>query len=377
LEQDFLMIWLAISLVFSTVLELIHIGRLSEKDKDLEIMILRHQLDVMTRLHAKPIKPNRAERMTLAVLTKNLKQSTKRSTHQLRDIIRMVKPETVIRWHRELVRRKWTQEKKNRGGRPRISKDIESLIVRVAQENHRLGYAKIEGELLKLGHKISITTVRNVLERNGIVPVPVRYGSIGWRTLMNHYKEQLLACDFFTVETIFLRTIYVLIFIELGTRRVHLAGVTSHPDGFWVAQQARQLIWEFEETDSSFLCLIRDNDKKYTNAFDTVFESSNIHINPTPIKAPNANAYTERWVRTARQECLDHLLIVIESHLRRVLNEYLAYYNSRRPHQGLEQQSPIPRAKPMTTGVVNKRQVLSGIINDYFRRPKTATNSLA
>lgn len=371
------MFWLAITCIFSAILELIHIGRLSEKDKDLEILLLRHQLDVMTRLQSKPVKPNRAEKLTLAILTKKLKQSTNRSTSQLRDVIRIIKPETVLRWHRELVRRKWTQERKIRGGRPRISQEIESLIVRLAQENIRWGYAKIEGELLKLGYKVSLTSVRNVLNRNGIVPAPVRYGSIGWRQLMNHYKEQLLACDFFTVETIFLRTIYVLVFIELGTRRVHLAGVTSQPNGIWVAQQARQLIWEFEEMESSFRCLIRDNDKKYTKAFDTVFESSNIHIIPTPIKAPNANAYTERWVRTVRHECLDQILIFNESHLRQVLDEYLAYYNSRRPHQGLEQQSPIPRAKPMATGVVSKRQVLGGIINDYFRVPETATISLA
>jgi hypothetical protein len=119
----------------------------------------------MTRLQTKPVKPNRAEKLTLAILTKNLRQSTKRSTHQLRDIIRIVKPETVIRWHRELVRRKWTQEQRNKSGRPGISKDIENLIVLLAQENIRWGYAKIEGELLKLGHKVSISTVRNVLDR--------------------------------------------------------------------------------------------------------------------------------------------------------------------------------------------------------------------
>jgi putative transposase len=163
----------------------------------------------------------------------------------------------------------------------------------------------------------------------------------------------------------------------LGTRRVHLAGVTSHPNGLWVAQQARQLIWEFEETESSFRCLIRDNEKKYTKAFDTVFESSNIHIIPTPIKAPNANAFTERWVRTVRQECLDHLLIVNESHLRRVLQEFLAYYNTRRPHQGLEQQSPIPRPTTVATGIINRRTILGGIINDYFRAPETAIISPA
>jgi putative transposase len=283
----------------------LHIGRLSEKDKNLEIMILRHQLDVMTRLQTKPVKPNRPEKMTLAVLTKKLKQSTNRTTGQLRDVICIIKPETVIRWHRELVRRKWTQDRKNKGGRPRVPQEKESLIVRLAQENLRWGYAKIEGEMLKLGFKVSLTTVRNVLDRNGIVPAPIRYGSIGWRTLMKHYKEQLLACDFFTVETIFLKTVYVLVFIALGTRRVHLAGVTSHPDGLWVAQQARQLIWEFDESQTNFRRLIRDNDKKYAKAFDTVFESSNIQIIPTPIKAPSANAYTERWVRTVPQECLD------------------------------------------------------------------------
>jgi len=183
--------------------------------------------------------------------------------------------------------------------------------------------------MTKLGFDVSLTTVRNVLNRNGIVPAPVRYGSIGWKTMMTHYKEQLLACDFFTVETIFLRTVYVLIFIELGTRRVHLAGLTSHPDGQWVAQQVRQLAWQFEEKDTNFCCLIRDNDKKYTEAFDTVFESQQTRIVPTPIQAPNANAYSERWIRSVREECLDHLLVVNQAHLRRVLNEYLAYYNPR------------------------------------------------
>jgi len=272
-----------------------------------------------------------------------------------------------------LVRRKWSQQRKKQVGRPKINREKESLIVRLAKENLRWGYYRIEGELRKLGFGVSLTTVRNVLDRNGILPAPVRYGSIGWRTMMNHYKDQLLACDFFTVETILLKTFYVLIFIELGTRRVHLAGITSNPDSQWVAQQARQLVWEFEETSTSFRCLIRDNDSKFTDAFDTVFESSQIHIVPTPIRAPNANAYSERWVRTVREECLDHILIINEAHLRRVLNEFVAYYNGRRPHQGLEQQSPIPLPEPITTGNVNRRKVLGGIINDYLRSPdKTA-----
>jgi len=225
------MLWSIIGNIFSVLLSLVRVSRLSENDKDLEIIILRHQLDVMARKQKQPIRPNRAEKATLAILTGQLKKNTKRTIRQLGDVIRIVRPETVIRWHRELVRRKWAQPPQKKVGRPKINQDTESLIVRLAKENLRWGYYRIEGELKKLGFVASLTTVRNVLNRNGIVPAPVRFGSIGWKTMMNHYKDQLLACDFFTVETIFLKTVYVLIFIELGTRRVHLAGVTSHPDG--------------------------------------------------------------------------------------------------------------------------------------------------
>ena len=363
------MVWFLIGHIFSTLISLIRISRLSENDKDLEIIILRHQLDVMVCKQSQPVSPNRAEKIVLAQLAASLRKSSKQSIRQLRDVIRIVRPETVIRWHRELVRRKWNYKQQYKGDRPRIAQDTENLIVRLAKENLRWGYYKIEGELTKLGFDISLTTVRNVLSRNGIVPAPVRYGSIGWRNMMNHYKDQLLACDFFTCETIFLQRIYVLFFIELGSRRVHLAGVTQHPDGLWVAQQARQLVWQFEETGANFRCLIRDNDKKFTKGFDTIFESQQTRVIPTPIQAPNANAYSERWVRTVYEECLDHLLIINETHLLRVLNEYLAYYNGRRPHQSLEQQSPITRPEPMTTGKVIRHKVLGGIINDYTRVP--------
>ena len=213
----------------------------------------------------------------------------------------------------------------------------------MANENPRWGYGKIEGELLKLGFKISQSTIRNILNRNGIVPSPVRNGSIGWRHLMKHYKEQMLACNFFTVETLWLKSLYVFFFIELGTRRVHLAGITSNPDSAWVTQQARQFMWKLDEHDDAFSFLIRDHDSKYTPAFDTVFVSSGLHVIPTPLKAPNANAYAERWVRTVREACLDHLLIMNETHLQRVLKGYIAYYETARPHQGLGQQMPVPR----------------------------------
>jgi hypothetical protein len=185
------MVWFLIGHNFSTLIALIRVSRLSENDKDLEIVILRHQLDIMTRKQKQPVRPIRAEKMILAQLTATLKGSPERSIRQLGDVIRVVRPETVIRWHQELVRRKWTYQQKNKGGRPKIAQGTESLIVRLAKENLRWGYYKIEGGLTKLGFDVSLTTVRNVLDRNDIVPAPVRYGSIGWRTMMNHYKEQL------------------------------------------------------------------------------------------------------------------------------------------------------------------------------------------
>jgi transposase InsO family protein len=266
------------------------------------------------------------------------------------------------------VRRKWTYQRKHKGGRPRLNPEVENLIVRLAKENPRWGYGKLEGELLKLGYKVSRTTIRNVLDRHQIVPTPVRNGSLGWHQLMTHYREQLLACDFFTVETIWLQTLYVLFFIELGTRRVHLAGVTAHPNQIRVTQQARQLLWKLESGASRMRFLIHDNDRKFTNTFDAIFESVGYHVIHTPYQAPNANAHAERWVRSVREECLDLILILNVTHLRRVLCEYIeAYYNVARPHQGLDQKIPMPPPPQRIQGSVHRRPILGGLINDYYR----------
>ena len=255
---------------------------------------------------------------------------------------------------------------------------MEALIVRLAKENLRWGYGKLEGELLKLGYTTTEITIRNVLRRNNIEPASVRAGSVGWRHLMTHYKGQLLACDFFTVETITLKTLYVLFFIEIGSRKVHFAGITTHPNADWVSQQARQLVWEFDEREEPLLFLIRDNDRKFTNCFDAVFESEGLHVIRTPYQAPNANAFAERWVRSVRNECLDLLLIINAAHLRRVLKEYIyKYYNVARPHQGIEQQVPVPITREANTGSIQKRKVLGGIINDYYRVPAEPTLALS
>jgi putative transposase len=281
--------------------------------------------------------------------------------------MRIFGPETVLKWHRELVRRKWTFKKQQQGGRPRTNPEVEVLIVRFARENSDRGYGKIRGELLKLGYELSEQTIGTILARHGIPPAPQRGSSVSWRHLMQHYKSQLLACDFFTIETLFLKTLYVLFFIELGTRRVHIAGCTVHPNGEWITQQARQLVWSLDEHSPPIRLLIHDNDGKFPSAFDTVFQAEGITIIHTPVRAPNANAYAERWVRSIRHECLDKLIILDEAHLWRVLRDYTAYYNTRRPHQGLQQQSPIPRTASDQTGRVYCRDVLGGIIHDYYR----------
>jgi putative transposase len=337
--------WFILKHIFPTIFTFITIGRLSHLEKDLEILVLRQQLSILQRKLNHPIRPSRVEKMPLAVLITKIMRTSHQSTNQLRDIIRIFQPETVLRWHRELVRWKWTYPNKNKGGRPTISKEIEKLILRLARENPRWGYGKIQGELVKLSFKVSQPTVRNILNRHGIQPTQVRNGSIGWHHLMAHYKEQILACDFFTVETIHLQTIYVLFFIELGTRRIHLAGCTTNPEAIWVTQQARQLFWELKYDSREMVFLIHDNDTKLTSSFDKVSYSESIDVVRTPFQAPRANAFAERWVRSVREECLDHILVLNENHLRNMLREclreYTNYYNYSRPHQGISQHFPV------------------------------------
>jgi len=365
--------WFILNHIFSLILSIINITRLSNQEKDLEILILRQQLSILQRKHNSPIKPHHVEKITLTVLTARLKRLTHRSSNQLRDVIRIFQPETVLRWHRELVRQKWTYSHKNKGGRPSISKELEELILRLARENRRWGYGKIQGELVKLSFKVSQSTVRNVLDRHGIQPVPVRNGSIGWRHLLSHYKNQILACDFFTIETLRLQTFYVLFFIELGTRRIHFAGCTEKPDAIWTTQQARQLIWNLDDSSHTFRFLIHDHDTKFSSLFDNVFVSESINVIHIPFQAPKANSFAERWVRSVREECLDHILIINQTHLRCVLKEYVNYYNHHRPHQGINQQFPISAPRHNRNGPVRQRNILGGIIHDYYRQSFSST----
>ena len=337
--------------------------------KDLEILALRHQLAILQRQHGRPVRVTWWEKLPLALIVATLKGVAHGPTFPWRPAVVLVTPETVLRWHRELVRRKWTWPAPRVRRRPPVDHETVALILRLAQENPRWGYGKIHGELGKLGYTVGRSTVRDVLKRHRVPPAPERSRrGTTWRQFLAQQCSQMLACDFFTVETLGLRTLYVLFFIELETRRVHLAGCTAHPTTAWVTQQARNLSWTLQDHDRPFRVLIHDRDATFGSVFDTVFAAEGLEIVRTPYRTPQANAVAERWVRSVREECLDHLLILSERHLERVLRAYLAYYNERRPHQGLDQQ--CPRGFPLSDhcGRVVRRDVLGGLIHDYGRQ---------
>jgi len=274
-----------------------------------------------------------------------------------------VSAQTLLRWHRELVRRKWTYRRRRRAGRPRIGGEAAALILRLAKENPRWGYRRIQGELRKLGVTVSATAIRSLLRRHALTPAPRREGP-SWKEFLTCQASGILACDFFTVETVWLRTLYVLFFIELSSRRVHLAGVSAHPRAAWVTQQARNLAIEDRLAEVRFL--IRDRDAKYAGPFDEVFRAEGVRVIRTPIRSPKANAFAERFVKTVRRECLDHLLIFGQRHLQWVLREYLRHYNEERPHRGLALETPEPGAAAC---IVSHDGPMRALLNHYLGVP--------
>lgn len=281
-----------------------------------------------------------------------------------------VTPKTLLAWHRRLVAREYAPTRRA-PGRPRTRAVVKALILRMARENRLWGHRRIAGELLKLGHRIAPSTVWEILTAAGIDPAP-RRGGPGWKQFLTAQARTVIAVDFFHVDTVLLKRLYVLVFIEHGTRWIHLAGISANPDGAWTVQQARNLAVGMGERLEEMRFLIRDRGGQFTASFDAVFEDCGLRILRSPPRAPRANATCERMVGTLRREALDHLLILNAAHLRAVLTEYAAHYNGARSHQGIAQRipaddpdQPTARVIDLDTARIRRKPILGGLTSEY------------
>jgi len=351
---------MALSLLYMMLrrmLELLAVMARSDISRDVEILVLRHEIAVLRRQVQRP-RYRPAERAWLSAMARLLPRP--------RWPIFGMTPATLLRWHRQLVTGKWTYPH-GRPGRPPVSQQIRELVLRLAAENPTWGHRRIQGELIGLGYTVASSTVWKILNRAGVDQAPRRAGPT-WRHFLTCQAHTILACDLFTVDTVLLKRIYVFFFVELATRQVHVLGVTADPTGARVTQQARNLLLKLDQRVASLRFLLRDRDAKFTAAFDTVFTAEGIEVIKTPPRAPRANAVAERWVGSVRRECTDRMLIVGEHHLAAVLDEYTRHFNGHRPHRSLDQRSPVgtpPETVDPANARVKRRPILGGLINEY------------
>lgn len=349
---------LLLSFIYALVrlqLDLMRVGTRSAASMEMEIIALRHENAVLRRCCRRPrLEP--IERLIFSALGRKL------APGQL-----PFSPATLLRWHRELVRRHWAGfgNRPRRPGRPCISEEIQQLILDMAKRNPRWGYIRIKGELLKLGHRISAATVRRLLRNRRIGPAPRRTGPT-WRQFLRSQAGAIVACDFVAVDTILLSTFYVLVFIELRTRVVVWAACTQHPHAAWVAQQARNLVCELDDAGIETKFVIHDRDAKFATTFDDALTARSIRTVLTPFRSPRANSICERVLGSLRRECLDWIIIWGERHLSDVVREYFEHYNRARPHRSIELRPPNPHpARPQ--GEIVRLEVLDGLITEYSR----------
>nr|WP_134006292.1 integrase core domain-containing protein [Streptomyces sp. 846.5] len=334
--------------------------------KDVEILVLRHQLAVVQRQITGP-RLTRADRALLAVLLRLVPRV------RLRRLQLVVSPDTVLRWHRDILRRRWAAKSKpKRTGRPLTRGSIRSLVLRLARENSTWGYRRIHGELAGLGIKVAPSTVWEILKKSGIDPAPRRDGQT-WAAFLQAQAEAIVACDFFTVKTLTGATLHVFAVIEHATRRIRILGPTAHPTSDWTVQQVRNLLMELQDAGANAAkYLIRDRDSMFTDAFDAVFTAEGIKVVKSAIRAPRMNSIMERWVKSCRTEFLDRTLIWNEEHLRHALREYEQFYNEHRTHRALNAATPLnPLPEPLTEPAdldrirVHRHDRLGGILHEY------------
>jgi putative transposase len=347
------------------VLSLVVLAFRGELAKDAELLVLRHENAVLRR-HADRVRYEPADRAWLAALARLVPRKRWAEVFP-------VTPATLLAWHRGLAARKYDTRKRRKPGRPTKCPGIARLVVRLARENPLWGHRRIHGELIKLGVTIAPSTVWEILHAAGIDPAPRRSGP-SWQQFLHAQAAGIVAVDFLHVDTVLLKRLYVLVFIEHGSRRMHIGGVSASPTGEWTVQQARNLALSFGERFEDVKFLIRDRGSNFTASFDAVFQAVGARVLRTAVQAPRMNAICERLVGTLRRELLDRLLILGETHLRATLAKYQVHYNTARPHQGIAQRVPVGEYDGALLAVadlgrerIHRRAVLGGLINEYSR----------
>ena len=308
------------------------------------------------------------ERSTLAEIAKRLGRKA------LRDITCVAKPDTILGWYRRLVARKFDgSRQRSYLGRPPVSREIEELVVRFARENRGWGYDRIVGALANLGHPVSDQTVGNILRRHNLAPAPERSRTTTWKEFIRSHMEVLAGADFFTVEVLTWRglvTYYVLFFIDVGSRRVSVGGITRHPDSCWMEQVARNATMQDTGYLNGCRYVLHDRDKKFCRGFRETLAAGGVKCTPIPARSPNLNAHAERWVRSIKEECLSKLILFGENSLRRVVSDFLEHYHQERNHQGKDNLLLFPVAapgRPAPRGAIRCRERLGGLLKHYSR----------
>ena len=320
----------------------------SRRRLEAEVTVLRHQLNILYRKTPKQVRPNALDRAIFVWLYRLFPDNS--------NAVAIIRPETIIRWHRMGFRAWWRWKSRNPGGRPKIDREIRDLVHRMCEENPLWGAPRIHGELLKLGFDVAQSTVSKYMLRRRGPP------SQGWNTFLRNHADGIASVDFLVVPTLTFQRLFAFVVLGLGRRRLLWIGVTAHPSAEWLARQ----ITEAFPWDTAPAFLIRDNDGSYGKVLTRRVRSMGIRDRPIAPQSPWQNCYVERVIGSIRRECLDHVIVVGEAHLRRVLKAYTAYYNETRPHLGIEKDAPDGR--PIQRhGVITAGAVLGGLHHRYAR----------
>ncbi|MFJ8351835.1 integrase core domain-containing protein, partial [Streptomyces sp. NPDC094153] len=354
-------------LTVSNAFALLRLLLRSDRGKDVEILALRHQLSVLERqLGKEKVRLTPSDRAFLAALLHRLPRDV------LRRLRLLVRPETLLRWHRDLVaRRHAAVSRPKRPGRPRTVRSVRSLVLRLARENPTWGYRRVHGELLVLGVKVAASTVWEILREAGIDPASERTSST-WADFLRSQADALLACDFLETVTLTGARLYVFAVIEHASRRIRVLGATAHPTALWVTQAAKNVVMDLEDAGCRARFLIRDRDGKFPALFNAVLADAGIEVVLSGVRMPRMNSVMERWVQTCRRELLDRTLIWNQRHLLHALREFERFYNVHRPHQGIANARPLnPLPAPISDPdqiaclEVQRRDRLGGIFHEY------------